>query len=133
MQSKIKENPNIFYHGILNETKLAELYRSCDVFVYPTRADSFPLVILQALSSGMYVLTSDNMRGIYDDFLGKVLEYVPRKVKSFQNKIIEIIKNREVLEYDRYEIYSYVRKSYDWSTIAEHFYESLRSFVNESN
>jgi phosphatidyl-myo-inositol alpha-mannosyltransferase len=51
----------ITYHGaIADETKLAEIYRGCDIFVAPsTGMESFGIVLLEAMASGRPIICSD--------------------------------------------------------------------------
>jgi glycosyltransferase involved in cell wall biosynthesis len=48
---------------ISNENEMAELYAAADLMIYPTKADNLPLVVLEAMSSGLPVLSS-NIAGI---------------------------------------------------------------------
>ncbi len=68
MEGKVKENNNIIYHGVVNNNELARLYRECDIFIYPSHNDTYSLVTLRALSSGLYVLTGNFFKGVFDDF-----------------------------------------------------------------
>jgi glycosyltransferase involved in cell wall biosynthesis len=43
---------------IANQQDIADFYRAADVFVYPTLADNCPLVVLEALASGLPVVAS---------------------------------------------------------------------------
>ena len=45
--------------GLVPEDELVDLYSSAHVVIYPTRADMFSLVMLEALASGTPVITSD--------------------------------------------------------------------------
>ena len=47
--------PNVSYLGVLNQPELAKVYASADVFVFPSRTDTFGLVLLEALASGLPV------------------------------------------------------------------------------
>jgi len=132
MEEIIKNNKKIIYHGNVDNEKLALIYRDCDVFLYPTRGDSFGLVILEALASGLYVITSDYMRGTFDDFEGKYLEYVPLDIEIIKTRVELIIKNRDLIYHDRMEEYKYVKEHYDWEVIANKFYSHMREFYNES-
>jgi glycosyltransferase involved in cell wall biosynthesis len=38
--------------GVLTQPELARLYSACDVFVFPSRTDTFGLVLLEALACG---------------------------------------------------------------------------------
>ncbi|KKB61839.1 GDP-mannose-dependent alpha-mannosyltransferase [Robbsia andropogonis] len=44
--------PDVNYLGVLSQPDLAEVYASADVFVFPSRTDTFGLVLLEALASG---------------------------------------------------------------------------------
>ncbi|WP_454056010.1 glycosyltransferase family 4 protein [Cupriavidus sp. Marseille-Q8015] len=47
--------PNVNYLGVLEQPDLARVYASADVFVFPSRTDTFGLVLLEALASGLPV------------------------------------------------------------------------------
>jgi glycosyltransferase involved in cell wall biosynthesis len=47
--------PNVNYLGVLKQADLAKVYASADVFVFPSRTDTFGLVLLEALASGLPV------------------------------------------------------------------------------
>ncbi|TXL72833.1 glycosyltransferase family 1 protein [Vineibacter terrae] len=47
--------PNIRFTGQQQGEQLAALYRAADVFVFPSRTDTFGLVLLEALASGLPV------------------------------------------------------------------------------
>ena len=40
--------PEVNYLGVLNQQELAEVYAAADVFVFPSRTDTFGLVLLEA-------------------------------------------------------------------------------------
>ena len=45
-------HPEVRFLGILRREELAQLYSSVDVFVFPSRTDTFGLVLLEALACG---------------------------------------------------------------------------------
>lgn len=47
--------PDVNYLGVLNQPELAEIYASADVFVFPSKTDTFGLVLLEALACGLPV------------------------------------------------------------------------------
>jgi len=47
-----KRFPDVRFAGILSRDQLATLYSSVDVFVFPSRTDTFGLVMLEALACG---------------------------------------------------------------------------------
>ncbi len=46
------EYPDVRFTGVLDQTQLAEVYNAADVFVFPSRTDTFGLVLLEALACG---------------------------------------------------------------------------------
>lgn len=44
--------PDVRFLGVLSREELAQLYRGVDVFVFPSRTDTFGLVMLEALACG---------------------------------------------------------------------------------
>lgn len=50
-----KRHPDAVFLGALHGEELARVYASADVFVFPSRTDTFGLVMLEALASGLPV------------------------------------------------------------------------------
>jgi glycosyltransferase involved in cell wall biosynthesis len=44
--------PEVNYLGVLTQAELAKVYAAADVFVFPSRTDTFGLVLLEALACG---------------------------------------------------------------------------------
>jgi glycosyltransferase involved in cell wall biosynthesis len=47
--------PHVNYLGVLTQHELADVYASADVFVFPSKTDTFGLVLLEALACGLPV------------------------------------------------------------------------------
>lgn len=67
----------IFVHGYVSDEELAEMYANCDVFVAPSRYESFGLIFIEAMSHGKPVIGT-NVGGIpeiiYDGENGHLFE-----------------------------------------------------------
>ena len=46
------EYPDVRFTGVLDQAQLAEVYNAANVFVFPSRTDTFGLVLLEALACG---------------------------------------------------------------------------------
>lgn len=67
--------PNVHFLGMHTGNALAHIYASCDVFVFPSRTDTFGIVLLEALASGLPV-AAYNVTGpadVFADGVGGVL------------------------------------------------------------
>lgn len=49
------KHPEVHYLGVLKQAELAEAYASADVFVFPSKTDTFGLVLLEAMACGLPV------------------------------------------------------------------------------
>jgi glycosyltransferase involved in cell wall biosynthesis len=55
-ENTLKNHISISY--ISSKEELANLYNACDVLLYPTQADNFPLVVLESMACGTPVIAS---------------------------------------------------------------------------
>ena len=125
------KDSGIYYHGFLSDEQMAEIYRKCDVFVFPSYYETFGLVIIEALSSGLYVITSEQIYPRFIDFQKEgYLEYVPINEVSISNAIKSLQKNKhKILNFDeRKKLHEIVKKEFEWKTIVENLYEKIISY-----
>lgn len=85
--------PDVRFTGVMDQETLASLYNAADVFVFPSRTDTFGLVLLEAMASGCPVaaypvtgpidVLGDSPAGVMDEDLRsaciKALD-IPREV-----------------------------------------------------
>ena len=75
LHAKISGLDNIsLLWGEMTETQLADLYRACDVFVLPTRAEGWGLPLIEAVAAGMPIITT--MHSGHMEFLQHVTDSV---------------------------------------------------------
>lgn len=89
---------NITFTGYLKGTKLAEIYASSDIFVFPSVTETFGNVVLEAMASGLPVVAS--MEGgvsenLIDGYNG--LEALSKNANDYAKKIEKFILNGELL------------------------------------
>lgn len=83
----------ISIHRTKNQNELAKIYSAADLFVNPTREDTYPTVNMESLACGTPVLTfnTGGSPEIIDETCGMVVE--KDDIDSMYNKIINICEN----------------------------------------
>ena len=76
--------------GHVSDEDLAELYRRCAVFCYPSLGEGFGLPVLEAMTCGAAVITSD--RSSLPEVGGDAVEYVdPTSVASIEDALERLL------------------------------------------
>lgn len=99
LYKKYSNAPNIKFIGYVTNDKLSQYYQQADAFIFPTLGEGFGLVILEALSTGLPVLTSDSSGGndaIINGYNGYIFK--AGNDKDMINKIDTFINNISNLE-----------------------------------
>lgn len=63
LYQEYKDKCNIEFLGFVTRDKLAHEYQAADVFVFPTLGEGYGLVVLEAMSCGVPVISSDHAGG----------------------------------------------------------------------
>jgi glycosyltransferase involved in cell wall biosynthesis len=89
-RSESKYSKNIYMHGKKTHHELGLLFKNLDVLVLPSRLDSFGMVVLEALASGLSVITTSNVGAselIINGINGRIIP--PNDVESLTNALKE--------------------------------------------
>lgn len=123
MVRAIKDH-NLKYFGFVEAENLPRLIAECDIFIYPSTCDNYGLVVSQALSSGLYVVTNNMIASSFREFesIGqlKVVENRPTKYVEAINHYLE---NGRVFDLNKSRSISI--NKYDWKVISVKLYDEL--------
>src|SRR5262249_10260858 len=89
--------PDARFLGWVGHQKLAELYLGLDLFVFPSRFDTFGNVILEALTHGMPAVAYD-CKGPKDIVEDGCSGYLVNTIDEMSERIVSHFQNRERLE-----------------------------------
>jgi glycosyltransferase involved in cell wall biosynthesis len=122
----------ITLHGSLNGEKLYQMYADSDIFILTSQAESFGIVLLEAMASGLPIITSDipGIRNVVEN--GKTGLLVSPTEEDF-TKAIELLINNNKLRMELISNGLKESKKYNWSKIAATFEDIYREVLNENN
>ena len=89
---------NVYFVDFMSKTELADYYKAADLFVLPTREDIWGLVVNEAMSYGLPVITTDNCVAgleLVDDKNGRVIK--TESVKALKDAILAELENSDNL------------------------------------
>jgi len=115
--------PNMQYYGHLKKEKLINLYINSDVLFMPSRAESFSLVCLEAMSYGLPIITSPQIDLDLPSYIHKINK---EDTPEGYLQIFEQTINSKLTVQDKNKIESYVKKNYSrnlvMNSLKDHFF-----------
>jgi glycosyltransferase involved in cell wall biosynthesis len=87
------------YHNNVPEDELPDVYRSCDIFLWPTHREGFGLPPMEAMACGIPVVGTD--AGAMPDYMqdGKTGYMVPiQKPKLLAEKLLKLVADKKLRE-----------------------------------
>ncbi len=106
LQDKVK----IF--GFANEELKNDLFTRSDLFLYPTRNDAFPLVLLEAISHGLPIVASD-IGAINEIVLNEKTGFVLKHNNDdFEKRIIDLIEDQAKFKFYSNNAISHYNKNF---------------------
>ncbi|OGS71108.1 MAG: glycosyltransferase [Flavobacteria bacterium RIFCSPLOWO2_12_FULL_35_11] len=117
LKEKTRENNNIVLTGFLTGQPLQELYSHAGLFVLPSYYEGLPIVLLEAMGSGLSCIASD-IPANRNVELSDERFFKAGDVKALALKIKEFV-NKPLSEEDRKKQIRMISERYDWEKIAE--------------
>lgn len=116
----------VLFTGTLYGRDKLESYVDADVYVLPSRYETFPNTVLEAAACGIPVIITDQC-GITDIVKGKlgyVVEFDEDKLKNAMSKVLSD-KDRSIK--DSFEGIKFVKEQFNWSTVIKQIENTYKS------
>lgn len=107
-----RDYPDVHFLGKKEGEELAECYRSADLFVFPSRTDTFGMVLIEALASGLPIAAYDAIGPrdiVTEDYLGALDENLAHAAQ------------RALACGTAQQRYDHARTHYTWETATRQF------------
>lgn len=119
---KVLANDNIKFYGAIGNTELPQIYQQMDVFILPSKSETWGLVVEEALNNGLPVILSDRVgcaEEIIDETKGFIfkcnnedeLKNIIHKVTndiSFYNSLRKSISKMNFEEVEHFQVNCYL-------------------------
>ncbi len=122
---KLKLHEHVVFTGGVKQTDTAKFYQSAEIFVYPSKYETFGLTILEAMACGCPVITS-NISAMPEIGGDAAIYFNPENKEELTSKIELLIGN----EKEKEKIRSFGLKraaEFTWKSTAEKTYQVLKS------
>lgn len=111
--------PDVMFVGRKVGQELAKWYRSADIFAFPSRTDTFGIVLIEALSCGIPVAAYP-VPGPRDIITAPLLGALDEDLSLAAQKALQATGNKD----KKHEI---MRQNYTWEAFTRHFLEALHT------
>jgi len=144
VQKYVNENTNIFWDkSDVGHEKTLELYNECHTYVYPSRADTFGMTILEAMGCGLPVIstsepgTTELVKGMYFEIPTKEIPVIghPWMTGNWGEPNFEMLKLQMKTIQENYDsltnpqklqqISEFVNENYCWEKVTENFEKNI--------
>jgi glycosyltransferase involved in cell wall biosynthesis len=144
VQKYVDENSNIFWDkSDIGHERTLELYNECHAYVYPSRADTFGMTVLEAMGCGLPVISTSEpgstelVRGMYYETPTKEVKVIghPWMTGNWGEPDMRVLMNQMLTLQQNYntlatpeklqEISEFVNENYCWEKITENFEKNI--------
>ena len=121
IKKKIKKNQNINYCGQIYKNKLRKL-SEYDVLIHPSHSENFGLVIIEALSVGLYIILNKNLpwQELQKKNFASLINFNPKNLIS-TIKIIEKNKSKLFKKKEFKKKQNYLFNNFEWNKICKYY------------
>lgn len=115
----------VHFTGFIDDEDLPQLYRDADLFIFPSKYEGFGLPVIEAMSQGTLVLSSD-AASLPEVINGNGMTFKSQDIKSLKGKILEFLQ----LSSDKKSELCHNAKnralSYNWDTEANKLFSIMK-------
>jgi glycosyltransferase involved in cell wall biosynthesis len=117
----------IVLKGRLQKRSISEYMQSSSIFAFPTLHETFGLVVAEAMSAGLPVITSCNTatKEYVHDFSGLLIN--PADINDIADAILKMINNLE--KYDKTKIRQYVVDNFSFEVFGKKLYSLYQQAI----
>lgn len=122
---------NIHVTGAVTDETLDRLYREANYFIYPTRWDSFPMTVIEALSASCYVITTETIKQSFIEGVQKnIVRITGDDPVDIARCLDTICNNATERELDVNKVHQFFMEHYFLGLVNEEFYSTVEKLFS---
>lgn len=118
------------FHGWLDNDsdELRELLETAAIFVFPSHAENFPLVLLEAMAAGAAIITT-NQTGCREVVGEAAIKVPPGRPAAIREALERLVGNRELRERLGREARERLEQNFSWQSVTNSYLDTFRKLV----
>lgn len=120
---------NVRFQGTVENRELNKLYQDYSVFLLPSYKETFGMVMIEAMASGLPVLAIDDDGGPMDVIHDGEDGFLTDK-ESYNKLLFQVLSNKEKLKVVKHNAFLRIQNEFDLNTINQNLFKALKLDVN---
>ena len=121
---------NVDLKGFVSDLDLKNLYKEADLFVFPTRYEGMPTVILEAMAYECAIISTDV--GAISEIVSYENGYLiqPNNRVELVNSLMDVLKNRASLKSKQKNSRRQIEAQYRWEHVSNETFNLFKEVIN---
>jgi glycosyltransferase involved in cell wall biosynthesis len=123
---------NVNFIGWLDNKspELKNLYETSSIFVFPSTAENFPTVLLEAMAAGCAIITT-NSTGCHEVVGEAALLVRPKSSKDIKSALVRLISNDKLRNELLLNSRQRVQENFKWEKVSKNYINIYKNILNE--
>ena len=121
---------NVRFRGWVDRDsdELTDLYESSQIYVFPSEAENFPIVLLEAMSAGMAIITTKGT-GCAEVVGDTALLVEPRDTAAIREALVRLVGDPELCGRMGASARTRLEANFTWPAVARHYLDCYAEYV----
>jgi glycosyltransferase involved in cell wall biosynthesis len=116
---------NVLFKGSVHNDKISKWYELSDFFILPSTSEGLPLVFLEAIASGLPIITFEDLQGVKDIYKPFLMELIKERTpESISETIIKAMGKN----WDQNQISKHA-KNYSWNSVVKTYTDCYKNAI----
>jgi glycosyltransferase involved in cell wall biosynthesis len=118
------------FHGWLDNDsdELRELLETASIFVFPSHAENFPLVLLEAMAAGTAIITTDET-GCREVVGDAAITVPPGQPAAIREALDRLVGNPELRDRLGNEARARLERNFSWQSVSNRYLDTFRELI----